>query len=76
MPSKYEPLQYYLATRAKTAVKMTLSEVERVLGLSLPPAAHKYQAWWANSGHVHAKTWTAAGFKASVGIPAQTVTFT
>jgi hypothetical protein len=76
MPSKYEPLHTHLATSPNSVVELTLSEVERVLGVSLPPAARRYQAWWANSGHLHAKTWTSAGFRASVDIPAQRVTFT
>ena len=58
--SIYEPLGTYLSKRTEPVVRMTFTEIERVLGRPLPPSARKHSAWWANeeSGtHSHARSW-------------------
>jgi hypothetical protein len=40
--------------------------VERILGVSLPASAGRYQAWWANEQvgtHQHARAWLDAGYE-------------
>jgi hypothetical protein len=61
---KYVNLGEYLRGQKSTAVTMTFSEVERVIGHKLPPSA-RYPAWWSNNpaNNVMTKVWLAAGFK-------------
>jgi hypothetical protein len=77
--SSYDPLRAHLASRSESVVHMTFSQVESVLGRTLPASARKYRPWWANeqSGtHVHARTWLDAGRKTSnVDLNAGTVDF-
>src|SRR5688572_2016045 len=63
--SKYEPLEYFLRDAQTADVPMTFTEIERVIGAKLPPAAHSHRAWWSNnpSNNVMTKSWLAAGFE-------------
>lgn len=63
--SVYDPLSRELGrTRAQT-IRLTFSEIEEILGRSLPPSAYKFSAWWGNeSSHkagAHAGHGVAAG---------------
>lgn len=77
--SKYTPLKHYLARHATREAPLTFSEVENILGFSLPRSARTHAPWWANEtsgGHVQARAWMDAGWRTSrVDIPAQKVTF-
>jgi len=45
---------------------MSFSEIEKILGFTLPTSARKYNAWWANEhngSHTHARAWQDAGWK-------------
>ena len=44
---------------------MSFSEIEAVIGVRLPPAAHRHAAWWSNnpSNNVMTKVWLDAGFR-------------
>lgn len=78
-PSKYDPLLEHLRSQAVNEIELTFSEIDIMLGDKLPPAALTYPAWWANSPtdptHSWARRWTAAGWRASVDLVNQNVTF-
>ncbi len=62
--SRYQPLHDHLADRTETVVRLTFSQIERLLGSQLPESARRYRPWWANEAagtHVHARAWLDAG---------------
>ena len=64
--SKYAPLTLHLNRTSSDQVTMSFSELQRILGFSLPNSAKLYYAWWDNdagSGHTQAKAWLEAGFQ-------------
>jgi hypothetical protein len=68
MAGKYTPLEHYLRgiTPGLDEVSLSFEKIEQVLGASLPPSAHRHQAWWANEAdgrHVHAHAWMNAGWR-------------
>lgn len=63
--SKYEPLADYLRSHVGEACSLTFTEIERIIGCSLPASARQYPAWWGNDGtHAQARAWMRAGFGA------------
>jgi len=52
---KYEPLGKFPVDMPASTDRVTLSfsEIERIIGADLPPAAFRHRAWWANrqGGH-------------------------
>jgi hypothetical protein len=62
---KYEPLRDFLIGRPTSEVPMSFSEIEAVIGATLPPAAGRHPAWWSNnpSNNVMTKVWLEAGFR-------------
>jgi hypothetical protein len=74
--SKYEPLFRFLRSKDLDHIVMTFSEVESVLGFTLPISASKYIAWWDGaSQHSQAYSWTEAGFKAKPRLREKKVEF-
>jgi hypothetical protein len=77
--SKYTPLGRHLAEQPSREIRLAFSEIERLLGDSLPASAHNHRAWWANerSGpHPQAHAWMDAGWRVdSVNLATQQVTF-
>ncbi len=76
--SKYTPLQTHLERKEGSQLPMTFSEVEEILGFSLPPSARNHPAWWSNNRgtNVAVKAWRDAGWRTSrVSLPEQRVTF-
>ena len=63
--SKYEPLQQFLASQPKTPLRLSIKQVEGILGFELPKSARLYAAWWSNApdSHVQAQSWLDAGFE-------------
>jgi hypothetical protein len=73
--NKYQPLTNYLLNSQEPVECLTYDQIEGILGFQLPHSASTFNAWWANSGHNHAKTWTSAGRAvASVNL-GQSITF-
>jgi hypothetical protein len=77
--SRYAALSRHLRSlRAKKWVAK-FSEIESVLGSSLPKSAYKYPAWWANqagAGHVQCNSWQDEGWiTADLDLPRRVVTF-
>lgn len=61
--SKYDPLKQFLLSLEESSIKLSFSEIEKILGAALPPSAYKYDAWWSpDKRHVQAKAWICAGF--------------
>lgn len=66
--AKYDPLQEYLAALPAGAREITLSftQLEQIIGTSLPASARHYREWWANetrpTSHVQALAWMEAGW--------------
>jgi hypothetical protein len=57
---------------------MSFSEIERILGSTLPPSARRHEAWWSNNptGHVNAQAWLGAGYRTeNVDIAGEAVVF-
>lgn len=77
--SKYDPLREHLADTAEPVITMTFADVERVLGVELPPSAFRHAAWWANEAsgsHINARAWLEAGRRtANVDLNTQRVDF-
>ena len=63
----YDALTDYLSKKPKgKRIEMCFSEIEEIIGDTLPPSAYKYNAWWNNSrtkAHPHCRAWMNAGFK-------------
>ncbi|ADZ71981.1 DUF7662 domain-containing protein [Polymorphum gilvum] len=61
---KYTPLRMFLLDQGRETVPMTFSEIERLLGESLP-ASKQYPAWWSNnpSNNPMTREWLAAGYR-------------
>jgi predicted kinase len=77
---KYEQLGQYLDMQSRPEVILAFSEVEAILGSSLPPSAYKYPAWWANEDspltiHSQCSAWMAVGYRAFANVPAGEVRF-
>jgi hypothetical protein len=62
---QYDPLREHLSSRATAEVPMTFSEIETVIGRSLPASARKHRAWWSNnpSNSVITHAWLDAGYQ-------------
>jgi len=65
--SKYLPLHDYLLAHRSDRVELTYSQIEEIIGSSLPPSSRNHAAvFWANSyggTHVWATQWMEAGWK-------------
>jgi hypothetical protein len=64
--SKYSPLADFLRAQQRDEVRMTFSEIERIIGSPLP-RSHHYRAWWSNNSFnsVMTKVWLDAGFRSA-----------
>ena len=62
--SKYYPLLTYLNEQPLDELTLTLSEIESMMGVSLPASARTRRAWWSNRsrGAVQAEAWMEAGY--------------
>ncbi len=56
-------LTAYLEKCGKDEIKLSFSDVERILGFQLPDSAYLHQPYWSNSGsHPIASAWMNAGY--------------
>jgi hypothetical protein len=76
--AEYQVLCDYLRDRHANRIVLTFSEIESLLGFSLPEDARAQSTWWdavpAGSPSVHA-AWTLAGRTPTANLMAQTVAF-
>lgn len=77
--SKYYPLFEHLNGSNQAAVTLTFTEVETLMGCSLPASALKKKNWWSNRDSpsaLQAGAWVSAGYQVeSVDLIQKTVTF-
>ena len=76
--SKYYPLFLMLQRADGKPVQLTFSQVEALLGSSLPGSARVRAGWWSNrsKGAVQASAWMNAGYHVtSVDLESETVLF-
>ncbi|MCH5162831.1 MAG: hypothetical protein J1G38_05015 [Clostridiales bacterium] len=75
--AKYRGLAEYLLSSNETRVTLTYSQIEEILGFTLPDTARKFkQSYWANTEtHSYASSWMAVGYKTRVDVERDTVTF-
>jgi DNA-binding transcriptional regulator YiaG len=61
---KYRPLFDYLSGNRLDEVDLTLSEIETLLGDTLPPSARTARGWWSNRGRgsLQSSAWMEAGY--------------
>ena len=64
---KYEPLGQFLRKQRTRDVPLTFREIEKIIGVKLPPKAQHQRAWWSNNpdNNVMTKVWLAAGFESA-----------
>lgn len=75
--SKYDKFCQYLLGSGMSEIKITFTEIETILGFSLPRSAYTYPMWWANYGHSQASSWTGAGYMVKhVDLKIKTILFT
>ncbi len=77
--SKYDPLRRFLRRCRDDAVRLTYTDIERIIGAMLPHAAEK-ASWWSNEpglgpGPVQSRAWLDAGFRVSKLEPGEAVLF-
>ena len=62
---KYQPLSEFLKKQPNDEVRLSFSQIERIVGHKLPPTAQHHRAWWSNSSKnsVMTKAWLDAGFR-------------
>ena len=66
--NKYQPLGDYLSKSKVSRISLTLPEIEKILGFSLPKSS-SINSWWSNTpenGHYQARAWTDSGFRVAV----------
>lgn len=64
---KYAPLYRCLRDRPGRHWRVSFTDLEAMLGFTLPESARLHRPWWSNQrnggGHGHALAWQAAGWK-------------
>lgn len=64
--NKYDRLKSYLRFRSAftDTVKLTLAQIDGIIGDNLPIEAYRQEEWWRNDpSKAHAKAWLQAGWK-------------
>lgn len=74
---KYRKLAEYLLFSNKTRVTLTYSQIEEILGFTLPATARNFKpSFWANTKtHSYASSWMGVGYKAQIDASSDSVTF-
>lgn len=76
--SKYAALQHFLEGVPGSAIPMTFSDIEKVIGAPLPSSSRKHRGWWSNNptNNVMTHAWLGAGFEsAEVDLEAERLVF-
>ena len=73
---KYWKLNKYLSDLKVAEWHTSFSELEDILGFSLPDSAYMYRPWWANASHSQSLAWTMTGWETrDVNMEAETLIF-
>jgi hypothetical protein len=80
MRGKYAPLHKFLLSQKGESWPATFTQIEGILGFSLPNSARIHRPWWANQGgkgaHSHALAWEVAGWRtAEVDLATESLVF-
>ena len=81
MNGKYAPLQEHIRNLDERGCRdwhTTFTEIEKVIGDSLPPSARNYRQWWANNNEEgrHSHVWMDLGWEThNVNFAKETVSF-
>ena len=60
---KYDPLGKFLSEQSRNSCTLTFSEIEEIIGDSLPASARAREQWWGNDKtHTQACSWIRAGW--------------
>jgi hypothetical protein len=62
-PRKYDPLVAYLVGLAVDEVTLPLPEIERIVGVLLPPSAYRPSYWTRSTRSLVARPWLRAGWR-------------
>ena len=74
---KYQKLTEYLQKTGKKEIRLSLSEIQDILGFPLEASAYQYREFWANcTASTKAYSWMDAGYEITeVDLKAETLTF-
>ncbi|EKQ69273.1 putative transcriptional regulator [Leptolyngbyaceae cyanobacterium JSC-12] len=76
--SKYQALHDYLSRSEQSPVTLTFTDIEALIGSTLPASARTNRAWWSNrsKGALQASAWMQAGFTVkAIDLATEQVTF-
>lgn len=74
--SRYFPLLVRLRGSGANEVVLSFTEVEALIGGALPASARAARAWWSNrDSGAQAAAWMHAGYRATVDLAGEQVTF-
>ena len=62
---KYEPLGQFLRKQKQERIRMSFSDIEKLIGSKLPKSSKSHRAWWSNNptNNVMTKEWLEAGYE-------------
>lgn len=77
---KYAPLYRSLRMRSERRWPVSFTDIEAVLGFTLPESARLHRPWWSNQrnrrGYVHSLAWQLAGWRtAAVDLEHESLVF-
>ncbi len=74
---KYRKLAEYLLASNETRVTLSYSQIEEILGFTLPGSARNFKpSFWANTRtHSYASSWMGVGYKTQIDPHSDSVTF-
>ena len=80
IPAEYLPLHKYLHGRYADTVVLTFSEIEDLIGITLPDVARSEKTWWDNGdgdspASPQSPSWTRANRTAKPNMSAKIVAF-
>jgi len=73
--SRFHKLEEYLRSSKNYVEALTYRSIEEIIGSRLPPSAYKHRAWWANTGHPHARSWSSVGWRVTLIDLGKSITF-
>ena len=74
---RYEKLTKYLRERGEKELRLTLSQIQELLGFPLDVSAYRYREFWANcTASTKAYSWMEAGYEITeIDLKEETVLF-
>lgn len=77
LEKKYIPLSHYFQAATNSSIRLSFSEIEQIMGQTLPNAAYLNKSWWKKSKppakHFHA--WADSGYRVTEVEPDRYVVF-